>query len=461
MFPALMKKRHLKSKLGKLRIHYDRIMAQPELRNGIFLVTACLALISLWRYSHSPTSGAETPRSKGSVFCKGRYVYIMPAPRDFNEQLLAECHLHDRTDMCATLSNGGLGRTLVEPDVFTASGFYRTKEVALGVIFHNRLKQYDCLTTDAARASAIYVPYYADVDLQRTVFQGGMAIRNKNPNKLNEWLVARPEWAVHHGHDHFMAVGRVTWDFRQQSDGWGNNLLTLPALQNMTTLVLEGSPWETRDVAIPYPSFFHPSSAVELHAWQDKVRVFERKRLFSFVGRKKAEKPELIRTQLLAECRKSPACELITCDGGGACASPGPVMKLFAESQFCLQPQGDTATRKSIFDCLLMGSIPVFFHKDTYAGYAWHLPKNHSDFSVFIPKDSIRQGKVSVESVLRNIPADKVRQMRETIIDLIPKLAYSDPRSPYAEQSSDAFSIALKVSIPFLISPFFRVTVGG
>jgi hypothetical protein len=120
-------------------------------------------------------------------------------------------------------------------------------------------------------------------------------------------------------------------------------------------------------------------------------------------------------------------------------------MKLFEESQFCLQPQGDSPTRKSIFDSMLAGCIPVFFHPHSYSGYAWHLPKNQSEYSVFINEEHIRSGILSVESVLRKVPKKRIQEMRETIVELIPNLVYADPRSPSPlEESTDAFGIAMK-----------------
>ncbi|XWS09224.1 hypothetical protein CRYUN_Cryun40dG0067200 [Craigia yunnanensis] len=39
-------------------------------------------------------------------------------------------------------------------------------------------------------------------------------------------------------------------------------------------------------------------------------------------------------------------------------------MRVFQSSIFCLQPLGDSYTRRSIFDSILAGCIPVLFHPD-------------------------------------------------------------------------------------------------
>ena len=97
---------------------------------------------------------------------------------------------------------------------------------------------------------------------------------------------------------------------------------------------------------------------------------------------------------------------------------------------------------------MLAGCIPVFFHPHSYSGYAWHLPQNQSEYSVFISEDHIRAGVLTVESVLRKIPANTIQQMRETIVELIPNLVYADPRGlPTLEEYTDAFGIAMKVPV--------------
>lgn len=502
MFPAMRKpffRERFRSKDTAV------VVMSVELRNRLMLATMCLAIVSLVHYSpytnSSPTteslnvesglqvlqSRKQLPepelnlvsseeanfgvslgrlrRTQGDVttkghHCKDRYVYIHRVPREWNAQIVADCHLlKEWTDMCVALSNAGLGPPLRGSDSnFTSTGWYETHQFALEVIFHHRMMQHDCITTDSSKASAIYVPFYAGLDAQRTLWSDDIPLRDANPLKFEQWLISRPEWEAHGGHDHFMVGGRITWDFRRPRGdaGWGNILLTLPAMQNMTTLVIESSPWDPIDMAIPYPTNFHPSTDTELRNWQSKARTAERPVLFSFAGGTRTDMSKLIRGELIDQCRRSPYCKLLSCDGG-ACESPRPLMKLFQESQFCLQPQGDSPTRKSIFDSMIAGCIPVFFHSHSYSGYAWHLPKNQSEYSVFIPEDHIRSGILSMESVLRRISATRIQQMRETIVELIPNLVYADPRGLLSlEDSNDAFGIAINVCT-FLFSHSYNL----
>lgn len=468
-------------------------MALLHLRTGMrtlfVLATTCLAILSTVRYCHftNSTDGIAPsiqeslqhqvtahPTTQPRVFsnaatnhsnsgkrlhtttttmltqtptCKDRYVYIHSIPREFNDQLLDECHtLQDWSDMCAALTNSGLGPAMrVDADtlnLFTRTGWYETNQFALDVIFHNRMKQYDCLTTEATKASAIYIPFYAGLEACRTLWKANLTLRDATPLRFASWLHSQRVWKRHSGHDHFMIGGRITWDFRRKGATWGNVLLTLPVMQNVTTLVIESSAWESNDIGIPYPTYFHPSSQLEITLWQTKARNFHRPILFSFAGGSRNDMPQLIRGQIITQCRDSSFCKLLSCDRG-ACQSPQPVMRLFEQSVFCLQPQGDSATRRSIFDSMLAGCIPVFFHEDSFKGYSWHFPEDQSVYSVLISEAGVRNGGVRIEEVLSGISETEIRYLRERVVEMIPRLVYADPRVGGSQQ--DAFAIAMKV----------------
>ncbi|CAN1131433.1 Xyloglucan galactosyltransferase MUR3 [Linum perenne] len=233
---------------------------------------------------------------------------------------------------------------------------------------------------------------------------------------LVDWLMKRPEWKIMQGRDHFLVAGRITWDFRRLSEDegdWGNKLLFLPAARNMSMM-----------------------------------RNLERKYLFSFAGAPRPGNAKSIRGQIIDQCRSSKVGKLLECDfGESKCHSPSSIMQMFQSSLFCLQPQGDSYTRRSAFDSMLAGCIPVFFHPGSaYTQYTWHLPKNYTTYSVFIPEDEIRKRNISIEERLSQIPPEQVQIMRENVIKLIPQLIYADPRSKL-ETFKDAFDVAVQAVI--------------
>ncbi|KAL7172661.1 hypothetical protein ACSBR2_032191 [Camellia fascicularis] len=385
--------------------------------------------------------------------CGGRYIYVHDLPPRFNEDMLKECRsLSLWTNMCKFTTNAGLGPPLENVEgVFSDSGWYATNQFAVDVVFSNRMKQYECLTNDSSLAAAFFVPFYAGFDIARFLWGHNVSMRDAASLALMDWLEKRPEWSIMGGKDHFLVAGRITWDFRRLSDvnsDWGNKLLFLPAAKNMSTLVVESSPWNANDFAIPYPTYFHPAKDADVFTWQDRMRKLERTWLFSFAGAPRPGNPKSIRGQIIDQCKNSQVCKLLECDfGESKCHSPSSIMKMFQSSLFCLQPQGDSYTRRSAFDSILAGCIPVFFHPGSaYTQYTWHLPKNYSQYSVLIPEDSIRKWNVSIEERLSQFSPDQVKQMREEVISLIPRLIYADPRSKL-ETLKDAFDVAVQAVI--------------
>ncbi|XP_068337280.1 probable xyloglucan galactosyltransferase GT11 [Pyrus communis] len=386
-----------------------------------------------------------------SESCLGKYIYVHDIPSKFNKDLLKKCgSLSNWTDMCELASNFGLGPHLSNFEkVYSNTGWFATNQFLLEVIFHSRMKQYNCLTKNSSLASAIFVPYYAGLDVARYLWGSSISMRDSGSLEIAKWLREKPEWKKMWGRDHFMVAGRITWDFRRWTDKdseWGTKLMLLPESKNMTMLAIESSPWNSNDFAIPYPTYFHPSKDIEVFQWQNRMRRQKRRILFSFAGGPRPNLQNSIRNEIINQCRAARRkCKLLECTSGpDKCHKPVFVMKMFQGSVFCLQPPGDSLTRRSIFDSILAGCIPVFFHPGSaYVQYLWHLPKDYTKYSVLIPAFDIKKGKVSIERTLNNIPRQKVYDMREEVVKLIPRVIYADPGSRL-ETLEDAFDIAVK-----------------
>ncbi|KAH7297069.1 hypothetical protein KP509_26G051700 [Ceratopteris richardii] len=398
--------------------------------------------------------------------CAGKYVYMHDLPPEFNQDLLDNCkNLSPWTNMCKYTVNAGLGPVLEDPEgTLPKTGWFSTNQFAVDVIFHNRMKQYECLTNDSGIAAALYVPFYAGLEIARNLWGANVSVRDSASLRLAKWLRGRREWAVMGGLDHFMVGGRVTWDFRRLTDDdhdWGNKLLYIPEVMNMSMLMVEKSPYHVNDFAIPYPTYFHPSQDSDIEHWQNRVRMVERPYLFSFAGAPRPELSTSIRGQILDQCKSSKFCNLLECDRGESkCHVPTVVMKLFQESDFCLQPQGDSYTRRSIFDSMIAGCIPVLFHNHSaYTQYVWHLPENYSSYSVFISEEDVRTGRLTIEGVLRKFSRSDIQTMREEVIRLIPGLVYNDPRHKL-KNFRDAFDLTVQALVKRVTDMRIKISEG-
>jgi hypothetical protein len=383
--------------------------------------------------------------------CEGRYVYMYELDPYFNEDMVQRCDkLSLWTNWCPSVRNAGLGPAMADASgVFSETDWYATNQFMLEQIFHNRMRRYECLTRDAGRAAAVFVPFYAGFEITTKLWAANVSERDEAPARLVAWLARRAEWARFRGLDHFLVGGRITWDFRRASDAesdWGNKLFALPATANMTMLTIEASPWHHNDVAIPYPTCFHPSSRRSLARWQARVRLTPRPFLFSFVGAPRPALSHSIRGKLMRQWAHSPHCHLLDCSLR-PCLAPRTVMAVFAQSVFCLQPSGDSYTRRSTFDAMLAGCIPVFFHSHSaYDQYQWHLPPDPASYSVLIPEAAVQNDSVRIEAVLRAFSPAQVLRMRDTVVRTIPRIVYSDPRSSPLAAVHDAFDITVQVA---------------
>ncbi|KAK8577775.1 hypothetical protein V6N13_028040 [Hibiscus sabdariffa] len=236
----------------------------------------------------------------------------------------------------------------------------------LEVSFHNRMQKYECLTDDFTIASAIFMPYYAGLDLRRHLWGFNTSMRDSSGVDLIAWLARKPEWKRNLGKDHFLISSRIARDFRRKSNrksDWGSNFRVLPGSENITMLTIESGSSEN-DIAVPYPTYFHPSNDFQVHQWQEFIRKQNRPYLFSFAGARRSKQKGSIRAEIIDQCQSSnKLCNFLDCDSSiNNCNNPANLMNLFQSSIFCLQPPGDSLTRRSTFDSILSGCIPVFFH---------------------------------------------------------------------------------------------------
>ncbi|XBI14865.1 hypothetical protein VPH35_057382 [Triticum aestivum] len=359
--------------------------------------------------------------------CAGRYVYMYDLPPRFNADLVRECRrISGSPNVCKDVATDGFGPPITgggEGGSLPERGAYDTDQYMLGVIFHARMRHHECLASEPAAAAAVYVPFYTGLDAAMHLDNADLAVRDALSRDLVDWLARRPEWRAMGGRDHFLVSGRGTWDFlrRPDADGWGNALMTYPAIRNATFLTTEASPWHGHDFAVPFPSHFHPSSDADVAGWQDRMRRAQRGLLWCFAGGPRGGDTGTVRAQIIEQCGRSSRCSLL---GKSAVTkpghyAPGHAMRLLESAQFCMQPRGDGYTRKSTFGSMLAGCIPVFFHPvSAYLQYTWHLPRDYRSYSVFIPAGDVGRN-ASIEEVLSKIPSEKVTRMREQVIRLI------------------------------------------
>ncbi|KAF2287641.1 hypothetical protein GH714_002065 [Hevea brasiliensis] len=303
--------------------------------------------------------------------------------------------------MCPHVANHGLGQQLS-----TTGAWFATHQFLAEMIFHARVENHPCRTWDPALANLFYVPFYGGLHASSKFREANHTARDELAVRLVEYLQTRPWWQKHQGKDHFLALGRTAWDFMRTTNGepdfGANCLLNLPPVKNVGVDRREASMARTQSIRFAVSFLFPP-----------------------------------------IQCRSDA--------GGGKCHEPFEVLKVLSQSHFCLQAPGDSFTRRSTFDSVLAGCIPVFFSPHTaYTQYGWYLPVNGSAYSVYIDLDGSEmekgKGKKSIEEELSKISSDRVGRMRRKIIEMMPRITYAHPNS-----SDVGFADAVDVALEALL----------
>ncbi|XP_024973513.1 xyloglucan galactosyltransferase XLT2 [Cynara cardunculus var. scolymus] len=382
--------------------------------------------------------------------CSSGKVFVYDLPPFFNTELLENCHeLNPWGSRCDTYSNGGLGRSAkklagVIPESVVGS-WYWTDQFASEIIYHNRMLNYRCRTLDAESATAYYIPFYAGLAVGKYLWTNNYTAedRDRHCRMMLKWVHEQPYWKKSNGWDHFITMGRITWDFRRsKDDDWGSRCIYLPGMRNITRLLIERNSWDYFDIGVPYPTGFHPTSTSDVATWQEFVRTRTRTTLFCFAGATRGLIKNDFRGLLLNQCyNSSGSCQVVDCGGSKCSNGTSLILESFLGSDFCLQPRGDSFTRRSIFDCMVAGSIPVFFwNRTAYSQYEWFLPGRPESYSVFIDKKEVLNGK-SIKGVLEKFGKEEVKEMREKVIEYIPKIVYAKEG---LKGMKDAFDVAVE-----------------
>ncbi|KAF2313287.1 hypothetical protein GH714_010152 [Hevea brasiliensis] len=292
--------------------------------------------------------------------CDERGIYVYDLPSKFNKDLVGQCG-----DMIRWIDFCKYfdNEALGRPIEKLGKGWYDTHQYSLEPIFHQRILKHPCRVYSENEAKLFYVPYYGGLDILRWHFKNvSTDVKDILALELMNWLESRKPWI-------------------QNSDD-------------------------------------------DIVAWQLKIIQATRKSLVSFAGAARPDQPKSIRSTLINQCTSAgDKCQFVNCSSGG-CDQPETITELFVESEFCLQPPGDSPTRKSVFDSLVSGCIPVIFDPFTaYYQYPWHLPEDHGKYSVFIDQEEVRKMKMNVVERLVNITLKEREDMRRYIAyELLPGL---------------------------------------
>jgi xyloglucan galactosyltransferase MUR3 len=410
---------------------------------------------------------------------KSFYIYDWPQKLDdVWPPAGAELHKQSGYDH-AFRPNLGMGKIL---DI--ESGLFQTWQFAQYRAIMNRLRVSEFRTRDPSKASAFIVPYDIGVNSYIDCNDGRPRLAAPHGRMAFSLLADtckgsdRQLYWDKNGHDHFL-INSITYG---QMVGIAAKEMFMKVCQNCSVISIETSPTglglagrtRKRWFAAPYPSSFHWHEDLKYLPWavpgpdEDRsapdfrLRFPERNIFVLFIGSVKASQAgsRALRQALYAQCKSNtdsnskPCVWHETTHSCNGIVNATNAMLLFRRAVFCPAPAGDSITRKSIFDALVAGCIPVIFSRATLGLYSWHVPPADLErVAVYIPMEGlVGTPPTNFLDVLRAIPADVIAAMQRRIAELAPSLQYSavpprlgdlDSAAPWRPPVRDAVDVII------------------
>jgi len=195
--------------------------------------------------------------------------------------------------------------------------------------------------------------------------------------------------------------------------------------------------------SIPYPSFRSGLLPSELEQYKAVVAGANRTYLASAIwGTHGSALALKSRISLQEQCNRSHDCIFV--DVGDfrsgsdthKATSTHVVVSTMLKSKFCLQPEGDTPSRKSLIDAVTLGCIPVLMTKRQQKLWPWHV--NWDNVSVQVDYNS------DVLDYLRNIPESVVNHKQIEMSKLSDLVSYG--KSEHGHRALDVVLEAVTAS---------------
>ena len=325
----------------------------------------------------------------------------------------------------------------------TTPGFFATEAFSFGEILFNRLyrSEHCRVTRDPTQADLFLIPTLLSFTRVGSFTRACSAasLAERNVRRVLRHLTP----ATEKKHVLFIVKGKSAVR-NGASCAWIRGD-TLPRVQRFalshsyvgflrTKWTKEADPvLDGRIVSVPYSSSFHWTREVGDRApW----KLFDdRETRIHYIGKPHGLQAAL-RAKLYADCRRlgKPSCQAETVFDH----EKSLLQKRHAV--FCLEPEGDSPYRKSLYDSIVMGCIPVLFSRDTDVSSPFHWGSFHAESRVLYSEQDYLTGKVTLASLV-DMPDEDVRAMQASIAAHAQRLQYSFDDMPGGD---DAVEVLLK-----------------
>jgi len=409
-------------------------------------------------------------------------IYVYDLPSDFNTDIRRTMTDNSRFSFCYNLDYCGTGEELYQlgNDGLTSESqpksiisVRNTNQFSLETIIHYKMLNSPYRTLDPDAADVFYIPAYSGLNCLQF---------NKDSkefvDKLFNYLKTNQSQYFLSGKPHVLTLSKI-----QREQGSLNcPILLNPNTHNITFVGIEKEAhpyWSSSDqvkgrslIVAPYPSYVHflPNiSDTTLYEF-DAELTFLNTSKFNFDTPDLPERNVLLflaagirrsnhfRAQLLDQFpiqlskhydkyseelqnKGEPMPEqimLITSECSEEHRST--TVPWMMKSKYCLQPPGDSPTRKSFYDAILSGCIPILFTNQYHVVYPFDKYINYDDFSYTI--DQTLLANKTVLEIVKEIPHEKTETRHKNLRRLAKWFQYSLSNADIND-SDDAFTFVL------------------
>ena len=364
-------------------------------------------------------------------------VYVHELPSRFNEDL-TKCSESQRK----LTGYSGFGNESFRTGVMSIRD---TWQFTLELIIHNKLQQSPYRTFNEKDADVFYLPFYSAF----SVFCGRVFKNAKVHSDFFRYVEKLKSFKA--GKPHVMALGMIE---RKHANPRMSMLLKSRIAKNITFIGIEQ---ESKDserleqmtsqnplIVAPYPSFGHLFPSVKQEDLKNIYKTDKRNIFLLFAGGVKNWKPtngirkkilignivKTIKTVLTYEnyfkannrISKIKYISLYVDDNNNF----SHLFSWMRKSVFCLQPEGNSATRKSFYDAIMCGCIPVIFTYNYKVRYPFEEKIDYGKLTVTINQKEVKHSG-SLYSILSKLDNTTIFEKQQYMYKVMNYLQYSYP----------------------------------
>lgn len=337
--------------------------------------------------------------------------FIYDLPSSLNKDIIP-CVMK-KLGHCFGLLSDGYGREMFRTGKHQDISVRSTNQFSLEVVMHNKLLHNRLRTMNMSEADIFYIPAYL----------GLMTFCNRKETKdriqILKRFLAKSDFFLR-GLPHFSSASKIEREMYFYFNEGFTKKITFLGIEKQQSQIEK-----THVIAVPYPSYLHHDlggqsylttelserdifillAAGERRSNRDRAKLMDQfeittKMSYSaFKNHKRGKSSDMV-LFFTNEC------------SARAIENTIPWM---LKSVFCLQPPGDSPTRKSFYDAMLSGCIPVILTEGQYNPYPFQRFLKYDDFSVLIPLRNITSENQSIYAILRRIQRSEIERLYKNI----------------------------------------------